>query len=251
MPTKEPFQKLVNQGMILGSNHEKMSKSKGNVVNPDDIVERFGADTLRLYEMFMGPLTESVAWSEEGLNGSRKWIERVWRLMIDDNNHLRDRITMINDHKLDLIYNQTVKKVTEDYENMRFNTAISQMMVFVNEAYKADALPMVYMEGLVKLLSPIIPHVAEEIWQIMGHDETITYETWPTYDESKLVQDTVQVILQVNGKVRSKVEVEKDLDQAELEKIALADERIQQWTAEKDIKKVIVIPNKIVNIVAK
>ena len=229
VPTKEPFQKLVNQGMILGSNHEKMSKSKGNVVNPDDIVERFGADTLRLYEMFMGPLTESVAWSEEGLNGSRKWIERVWRLMIDDNNHLRDRITMINDHKLDLIYNQTVKKVTEDYENMRFNTAISQMMVFVNEAYKADALPMVYMEGLVKLLSPIIPHVAEEIWQIMGHDETITYETWPTYDESKLVQDTVQVILQVNGKVRSKVEVEKDLDQAELEKIALADERIQQW----------------------
>lgn len=251
VPTKEPFQKLVNQGMILGSNHEKMSKSKGNVVNPDDIVERFGADTLRLYEMFMGPLTESVAWSEEGLNGSRKWIERVWRLMIDDNNHLRDRITMINDHKLDLIYNQTVKKVTEDYENMRFNTAISQMMVFVNEAYKADALPMVYMEGLVKLLSPIIPHVAEEIWQIMGHDETITYETWPTYDESKLVQDTVQVILQVNGKVRSKVEVEKDLGQAELEKIALADERIQQWTAEKDIKKVIVIPNKIVNIVAK
>ncbi|MDD9324010.1 leucine--tRNA ligase [Pediococcus acidilactici] len=251
VPTKEPFQKLVNQGMILGSNHEKMSKSKGNVVNPDDIVERFGADTLRLYEMFMGPLTESVAWSEEGLNGSRKWIERVWRLMIDDNNHLRDRITMINDHKLDLIYNQTVKKVTEDYENMRFNTAISQMMVFVNEAYKADALPMVYMEGLVKLLSPIIPHVAEEIWQIMGHEETITYEAWPTYDESKLVQDTVQVILQVNGKVRSKVEVEKDLDQAELEKIALADERIQQWTAEKDIKKVIVIPNKIVNIVAK
>ena len=251
VPTKEPFQKLVNQGMILGSNHEKMSKSKGNVVNPDDIVERFGADTLRLYEMFMGPLTESVAWSEEGLNGSRKWIERVWRLMIDDNNHLRDRITMINDHKLDLIYNQTVKKVTEDYENMRFNTAISQMMVFVNEAYKADALPMVYMEGLVKLLSPIVPHVAEEIWQIMGHEETITYEEWPTYDESKLVQDTVQVILQVNGKVRSKVEVEKDLDQAELEKIALADERIQQWTAEKDIKKVIVIPNKIVNIVVK
>lgn len=251
VPTKEPFQKLVNQGMILGSNHEKMSKSKGNVVNPDDIVERFGADTLRLYEMFMGPLTESVAWSEEGLNGSRKWIERVWRLMIDDNNHLRDRITMINDHKLDLIYNQTVKKVTEDYENMRFNTAISQMMVFVNEAYKADSLPMVYMEGLVKLLSPIVPHVAEEIWQIMGHDETITYEAWPTYDENKLVQDTVQVILQVNGKVRSKVEVEKDLDQAELEKIALADERIQQWTAEKDIKKVIVIPNKIVNIVAK
>src|SRR5699024_10887875 len=137
---------------------EKMSKSKGNVVNPDDIVERFGADTLRLYEMFMGPLTESVAWSEDGLNGSRKWIDRVWRLMIDDENQLRDHIVTENDGSLDMIYNQTVKKVTDDYENMRFNTAISQMMVFVNEAYKADKLPAVYMEGLVKMLAPIIPH---------------------------------------------------------------------------------------------
>ncbi len=168
VPTKEPFQKLVNQGMILGSNHEKMSKSKGNVVNPDDIVERFGAMLLRLYEMFMGPLTESVAWSEDGLNGSRKWIDRVWRLMIDDENQLRDHIVTENDGSLDMIYNQTVKKVTDDYENMRFNTAISQMMVFVNEAYKADKLPAVYMEGLVKMLAPIIPHVAEELWSLLG-----------------------------------------------------------------------------------
>lgn len=249
VPTKEPFQKLVNQGMILGSNHEKMSKSKGNVVNPDDIVERFGADTLRLYEMFMGPLTESVAWSEDGLNGSRKWIDRVWRLMIDDENQLRDHIVTENDGSLDMIYNQTVKKVTDDYENMRFNTAISQMMVFVNEAYKADKLPAVYMEGLVKMLAPIIPHVAEELWSLLGHEGGISYAEWPTYDESKLVEATVQVILQVNGKVRSKITVGKDIAKEELEKLALADAKIQQWTADKTVRKVIVIPNKIVNIV--
>lgn len=249
VPTKEPFQKLVNQGMILGSNHEKMSKSKGNVVNPDDIVERFGADTLRLYEMFMGPLTESVAWSEDGLNGSRKWIDRVWRLMIDDENQLRDHIVTENDGSLDMIYNQTVKKVTDDYENMRFNTAISQMMVFVNEAYKADKLPAVYMEGLVKMLAPIIPHVAEELWSLLGHEGGISYAEWPTYDESKLVEATVQVILQVNGKVRSKIAVDKDIAKEELEKLALADAKIQQWTADKTVRKVIVIPNKIVNIV--
>ncbi|ANI98128.1 leucine--tRNA ligase [Pediococcus pentosaceus] len=249
VPTKEPFQKLVNQGMILGSNHEKMSKSKGNVVNPDDIVERFGADTLRLYEMFMGPLTESVAWSEDGLNGSRKWIDRVCRLMIDDENQLRDHIVTENDGSLDMIYNQTVKKVTDDYENMRFNTAISQMMVFVNEAYKADKLPAVYMEGLVKMLAPIIPHVAEELWSLLGHEGGISYAEWPTYDESKLVEATVQVILQVNGKVRSKITVDKDIAKEELEKLALADAKIQQWTADKTVRKVIVIPNKIVNIV--
>lgn len=249
VPTKEPFQKLVNQGMILGSNHEKMSKSKGNVVNPDDIVERFGADTLRLYEMFMGPLTESVAWSEDGLNGSRKWIDRVWRLMIDDENQLRDHIVTENDGSLDMIYNQTVKKVTDGYENMRFNTAISQMMVFVNEAYKADKLPAVYMEGLVKMLAPIIPHVAEELWSLLGHEGGISYAEWPTYDESKLVEATVQVILQVNGKVRSKITVDKDIAKEELEKLALADAKIQQWTADKTVRKVIVIPNKIVNIV--
>jgi leucyl-tRNA synthetase len=249
VPTKEPFQKLVNQGMILGSNHEKMSKSKGNVVNPDDIVERFGADTLRLYEMFMGPLTESVAWSEDGLNGSRKWIDRVWRLMIDDENQLRDRVVAENDGTLDMVYNQTVKKVSDDYENMRFNTAISQMMVFVNEAYKAEKLPAAYMEGLVKMLAPIVPHVAEELWSLLGHEGGISYAEWPTYDESKLVEETVQVILQVNGKVRGKITVDKDIDKEELEKLALADSKIQQWTADKTVRKVIVIPNKIVNIV--
>ncbi|MDV7718738.1 leucine--tRNA ligase [Pediococcus ethanolidurans] len=250
VPTKEPFQKLVNQGMILGDNHEKMSKSKGNVINPDDIVDQYGADTLRLYEMFMGPLTESVAWSEDGIHGSEKWIERVWRLLIDENNHLRDRVTTINDGKLDKVYNQTVKKVTEDFEQLHFNTAISQMMVFVNESYKAEALPLEYMEGFVKMLSPVVPHVAEELWQLLGHHETITYAEWPKFDAGKLEEATVQIVLQVNGKVRSHLKVAKDTNKTDLEKLALADETMKEWLDGKTVRKVIAIPNKIVNVVA-
>ncbi|MCW4388693.1 leucine--tRNA ligase [Limosilactobacillus oris] len=251
VPTKEPFMKLVNQGMILGSNHEKMSKSKGNVVNPDDIVDKYGADTLRLYEMFMGPLTESVPWDEEGLHGSYKWIQRVWRLLMDDNNHLRDRVSNFNDGKLTKAYNQTVKKVTEDFERMHFNTAISQLMVFVNEAYKADDLPAEYMQGFIKMISPVMPHVAEELWSQFGISDTIAYQPWPKYDPAALVENEVEMILQVNGKVRAKVKMAKDTPKEEAEKQAMANEHVQKFTAGKDIKKVIVVPNKIVNIVAK
>ena len=251
VPTPEPFMKLVNQGMILGNNHEKMSKSKGNVVNPDDIVDQYGADTLRLYEMFMGPLTESVPWDEKGLHGANKWVHRVWRLIMDDNNHLRDRISTINDGKLDKIYNQTVKKVTEDYERMHFNTAISQLMVFVNEAYKVDDLPVEYIEGFIKMISPIMPHMAEELWSQFHESDTITYQPWPTYDSSKIVEDEVEMIVQVNGKVRAKIKMAKDTDRDEAEKVALADENVKKFTDGKDIKKVIVVPNKIVNVVAK
>ena len=251
VPTPEPFMKLVNQGMILGNNHEKMSKSKGNVVNPDDIVDQYGADTLRLYEMFMGPLTESVPWDEKGLHGANKWVHRVWRLIMDDNNHLRDRISTINDGKLDKIYNQTVKKVTEDYERMHFNTAISQLMVFVNEAYKVDDLPVEYIEGFIKMISPIMPHMAEELWSQFHESDTITYQPWPTYDSSKIVEDEVEMIVQVNGKVRAKMKMAKDTDRDESEKVALADENVKKFTDGKDIKKVIVVPNKIVNVVAK
>ncbi|MGN1282287.1 MAG: leucine--tRNA ligase [Limosilactobacillus sp.] len=251
VPTKEPFMKLVNQGMILGSNHEKMSKSKGNVVNPDDIVDKYGADTLRLYEMFMGPLTESVPWDEEGLHGSYKWIQRVWRLLMDDNNHLRDRVSNFNDGKLTKVYNQTVKKVTEDFERMHFNTAISQLMVFVNEAYKADDLPAEYMQGFIKMISPVMPHVAEELWSQFGISDTIAYQPWPKYDPAALVENEVEMILQVNGKVRAKVKMAKDTSKEEAEKQALTNEHVQKFTAGKDIKKVIVVPNKIVNIVAK
>lgn len=249
VPTKEPFQKLVNQGMILGSNHEKMSKSKGNVVNPDDIVEQYGADTLRLYEMFMGPLDASIPWSEEGLGGAHKFINRVWNLLIDENDNLRDRVTTINNHDLDKIYNETVKKVTEDYEAMRFNTAISQLMVFVNNAYKADSLPLEYVEGLVKLLSPVVPHITEELWSKLGHVGSIAYAKWPTYDESKLVEDVVEIVVQINGKVRQHLQVSKDASREELQALALNDERIKQELVDKEVKKVIAVPGKLVSIV--
>ncbi|MDI9205493.1 leucine--tRNA ligase [Ligilactobacillus saerimneri] len=251
VPTKEPFQKLVNQGMILGKNHEKMSKSKGNVVNPDDIVEEYGADTLRMYEMFMGPLDASIPWSEKGLGGANRFVHRIWNLLIDDNDQLRDRVTTLNDGALDKIYNQTVKKVTEDYEELHFNTAISQMMIFVNEAHKADALPLEYMEGFVKLVAPIAPHIAEELWTKLGHVGTISYQPWPTYDESKLVETTVEIVVQINGKVRQHLEVAKDANKEDLEKVALADERIQAELADKNIVRVIAVPGRLVNIVVK
>jgi len=251
VPTKEPFMKLVNQGMILGSNHEKMSKSKGNVVNPDDIVDQYGADTLRLYEMFMGPLEESVPWDEKGLHGANKWAQRVWRLLMDDNNHLRDRVSTYNDGKLTKVYNQTVKKVTDDFERMHFNTAISQLMVFVNEAYKADVLPVEYMEGFVKMIAPLMPHLAEELWSQFNESETITYQPWPTYDEKALVEDEVEMIVQVNGKVRAKIKMAKDADNKDVEDAALANEHVHSFVDGKDVKKVIVIPNRIVNIVVK
>ncbi|PHL14734.1 MULTISPECIES: leucine--tRNA ligase [Enterococcus] len=250
VPTKEPFQKLYNQGMILGENNEKMSKSRGNVVNPDDVVETYGADTLRMYEMFMGPLDASIAWSENGLEGSRKFLDRVWRLIVDENNKMRDRITTLNDGKLDKVYHQTVKKVTEDYENLHFNTAISQLMVFINEAYKVDALPYEYIEGFVQLLAPIAPHMGEELWSILGNEGGISYAPWPTYDEAALVEDEVEVVFQVNGKVRAKSNVPRDLGKDELEKVALANEIVQEYIEGKTVRKVIAVPNKLVNIVA-
>ncbi|MFD2043212.1 leucine--tRNA ligase [Ornithinibacillus salinisoli] len=250
VPTKEPFMKLFNQGMILGEGNEKMSKSKGNVVNPDDIIESHGADTLRLYEMFMGPLEASVAWSTNGLDGARRFLDRVWRLFINEDGSLSDKIADENGGALEKVYHETVKKVTEDFENLHFNTGISQMMVFINEGYKADKLPKEYVEGFVKMLSPVAPHITEELWNRMGYSETITYAEWPAYDESKLVEDEVEVVLQVMGKVRSKISVAKDISKDDLEKIAMEDEIIQEWIEGKTVRKVIVVPGKLVNIVA-
>lgn len=251
VPTKEPFQKLYNQGMILGENNEKMSKSKGNVVNPDDIVESHGADTLRLYEMFMGPLDADAAWSTNGLDGARRFLDRVWRLIINEDGTLSDKIVEnAKESKLDKVYHETIKKVTEDYENLHFNTAISQMMVFVNEAYKADEIPKEYIEGFVKVLSPVAPHIGEELWSRLGHDTTIAYVDWPTYDESYLVEDEVEIVVQVMGKVRAKLNVAKDTPKEELETLALENEKVQEWIKGKTVRKVIVVPNKLVNIVA-
>jgi len=252
VPTKEPFQKLFNQGMILGENNEKMSKSKGNVVNPDDIVQSHGADTLRLYEMFMGPLDASIAWSTKGLDGARRFLDRVYRLYVNDNGELNPKI--VNTDKpnaMDRVYHQTVKKVTEDYEGLRFNTGISQLMVFINEAYKADVLPKKYMEDFVKMLSPITPHLAEELWEKLGHKDTIAYEAWPTYDESKLVEDEVEIVLQVNGKNKEKLLIASDATKEQMEALAMENETIKELLAGKTIVKVIAVPGKLVNIVVR
>lgn len=250
VPTKEPFQKLFNQGMILGENNEKMSKSKGNVVNPDEIVTSHGADTLRLYEMFMGPLEASIAWSTTGLDGARRFLDRVWRLFVEDNGELSPKVLDEKSEALERVYHQTVKKVTDDYEGLRFNTAISQLMVFINEAYKATVLPKEYVEGFVKLLAPIAPHLAEELWSKLGHSSTISYEAWPAFDEAKLVENEVEIVVQVNGKVRAKLLVAKDVTKDQLEQIALDDDRVKEHVEGKTIRKVIAVPGKLVNIVA-
>jgi leucyl-tRNA synthetase len=247
--TKEPFQKLFNQGMILGEGNEKMSKSKGNVVNPDDIVESHGADTLRLYEMFMGPLEASIAWSTTGLDGSRRFLDRIWRLFVEENGQLNPKIQDGEEaSNLEKVYHQTVKKVTEDYEGIRFNTAISQLMVFINESYKATVLPKNYMEGFVKLIAPIAPHLAEELWEKLGHSGTVSYEAWPAFDEAKLVDDEVEIVVQVNGKVKAKLMVANDATKEALEQIAM--EEIKDQIEGKTVRKVIAVPGKLVNIVA-
>lgn len=244
--TPEPFQKLFHQGMILGSNGEKMSKSRGNVVNPDEIIESHGADALRVYEMFMGPLESGLPWSETGLDGTRRWLERVWRFFTTE-----AKYTDENDGKLDKIYNQTVKKVTNDIDTLNFNTAISQMMVFINEAYKTKTIYKPYAEGFVKMFSTFAPHLGEELWNtVLGHEGTIAYEPWPAWDESKLVETTRTVVVQVNGKVRGKFEAPADSSEEVLKEKALELKPVQKQLEGKTIRKIIVVKGKVVNIVA-
>ncbi len=243
---KEPWQRLFHQGMILGDNGEKMSKSRGNVINPDEIVASHGADTLRLYEMFMGPLEAALPWSTNGLDGSRKWLDRVYRLLSNPEN-----IVSENDGKLDRVYHQTVKKVTEDFETLGFNTAISQMMIFINECYKNKTVYREYAFNFVKMLSCIAPHVGEELWQVLGHENTVSYEPWPTYDEKMLVEDEVEIVVQVNGKVRAKLTAALNEDEDKVKEMALGNDNIIFHTRDKNIVKIIVVKNKIVNIVVK
>ena len=256
VPTREPFQKLFNQGMILAEGKdgrpEKMSKSKGNVVNPDDIIVSHGADTLRVYEMFMGPLDASIAWSENGLDGSRRFLDRVYRLFVDEETgKVNDKVQDKDNEELEVSYNYTVKKVSEDIEILGFNTAISQLMVFVNDCYKAEYIPRKYALGFIQLLAPFAPHLAEEMWEVYGNTESISYVPWPTFDESKLVSDTVEIVVQLMGKVKAKLDVKKDLTPAELEQIVLANEEVKELIEGKQVMKVIVVPGRLVNIVAK
>lgn len=253
VPTKEPFQKLYNQGLIL-KNHEKMSKSRGNVVNPDDVVDEYGADSLRTYEMFMGPLNASIDWDDNGPSGVKKFLDRVWRTFVNDldlDPIPSENITDENDGKLDKIYNETVKIVTEHFEELRFNTAISQMMVFMNACQKVDKIPREYAEGFVKLMAPVAPHMMEEIWHVFGHDESVQFAAWPTYDASKLVESRVEMAVTVNGKKRGNFQIAKDASREEAQAAAIALPHVKEFLEGKEIKKVIVVPNKIVNIVAK
>lgn len=249
--TKEPFQKLVNQGMILGNNNEKMSKSRGNVINPDDIVNEYGADTLRLYEMFMGPLEATKPWNENGVEGMYRFLSRVWRLFINDEGQLNPKITDgEGDEAFKRTAHKTIKKVTEDLDGLRFNTAISQLMIFVNDAYKTDVLPRDLMEKFVQLLSPLAPHIAEELWTRLGHEGSITYVEWPTFDEQWTTESEVEIVIQVNGKIVQRNKIAKDLDAKAMEESALSLETVQQAIEGKTVRKVIAVPGKLVNIVA-
>ena len=246
VPVKEPFKKLVHQGMILGSNGIKMGKRFPEyVVNPNDIVNEFGADTLRLYEMFMGPIEADKPWNSEGVVGARRFIDRVYRLFTE--NKFSDE----NNTNLEKVYHQTVKKVTEDYENLSFNTAISQMMIFINACYKETILPKEYMEGFIKLFNPICPHITEELWNMLGHNNTISYEEWPTYDINKTKDDSFEMVVQVNGKVRGKIEVSMETSKEEMETLALSIPNVKNFTDGKEVVKIIVVPKKLVNIVVK
>lgn len=246
-PTKEPFKKLVHQGMILGENGIKMGKRFPEfVVNPSDIVRDYGADTLRLYEMFMGPLEVSKPWSKNGVEGARKFLNRVWNFFTEPKN-----LTETDDGKLAKVYNQTVKKVTDDFEQLAFNTAISQMMIFVNAVYKNESCPKAYAEGLIKMLSCISPHICEEIWSIFGHEESLAYEPWPTYDPAQLVEDVIEIVVQVNGKVKAKLNISADADKDTVISQAKSENNIASIIDGKTIVKEIYVPKKLVNIVVK
>ena len=245
VPVKEPFYKLRHQGMILGSNGEKMSKSKGNVINPDDIVKSHGADALRVYEMFMGPIDAAKPWDPNGIDGSKKFLERVWRLYAET-----DKIQDKENSSLERYYHYTVKKVTNDYETMNFNTAISQMMIFINEVYKTEVFPKEYAIGFLKLLNPVAPHITEELWNtVLGNKNSIAHSTWPTFDEEKTKQDTINLPIQINGKLRKSIDISVDLSEEEIKK--LAHEAVLAYIDGKEIVKEIYVKNRIYNIVIK
>ncbi len=247
VPVAEPFKKLRHQGMILGSNGEKMSKSKGNVVNPDDMVKEFGADSLRLYEMFMGPIDAAKPWDPKGIDGSKKFLDRVWRLYTES-----DKIKDEENANLEKIYHFTVKKVTNDYETMNFNTAISQLMIFINAVYKTNCFPKEYAEGFLKLLNPIAPHITEELWNVvLGNNSSIAYSNWPEFDEAKTIDDEIELPVQVNGKVKATVMIPLNSEESIVKEIVHGNENVQTAILDKNVVKEIYVKNKIYNIVVK
>jgi leucyl-tRNA synthetase len=250
--TREPFLKLRHQGIILGEDSRKMSKSRGNVVNPDDVVAEYGADSLRLFEMFMGPLEEMKPWSTRGVEGVSRFLNRVWRLYMTDEGNIDPAIQTIPvTSELETLYHFTIKKVGDDVEGLHFNTAISQMMIFVNEVMKAEKRPRQLLEPFILLLSPFAPHIAEELWEKLGHATSLAYEPWPSYDATKLRQEITEIVFQVNGKVRGKLTAPVDLAEKDLEAMALADDGVKRHIDGKQVVKAIVVKNKLVNIVVR
>jgi len=249
--TKEPFQKLVNQGMILGEDGQKMSKSRGNVINPDNVVQDFGADSMRLYEMFMGPLEAIKPWSMQGVQGVYRFLQKTWRLIVDeDTGELVDAVKEVPADETTLrLLHQTIKKVTNDIESFGFNTAISQMMILVNHLGKQADRPKAVVEKLVLILSAFAPHIAEELWQRLGHEDSLGYEPWPQYDEDLAKEKEVELAVQVNGKIKERIVVAADADQKQIESKALTSDKVQAAMGGKPAKKIIVVKPRIVSIV--
>jgi len=243
VPTKEPYKKRTSHGLILAEGGAKMSKSVGNVVNPDDIVKTVGADTLRVHEMFMGPFEQAIAWDTNSIAGSRRFIERIWKLQTKIGDTQSERVE-VQTHK-------TIKKVTEDIESMGFNTAISSIMILINEIEKEDKVTRSTYEIILKLIAPFAPHVTEELWNMLGNNDSIHSTKWPIHDESKLLESNVKIVIQINGKMRGEMVVASNMDEAKLEEMALNMDEIKKWLVDKIVIKVIVIKNKLVNIVIK
>ena len=249
--TQEPYQKLINQGMILGSDNQKMSKSRGNVINPDDVVAEYGADSMRLYEMFMGPLEATKPWSMNGVEGVHRFLQRAWRMMIDpETGKLADSVQDAQaDEATDRVLHQTIKNVTKDIESYAFNTAISQMMIFVNHIHKLKIRPKAAMEQFTLILSPFAPHIAEELWQRLGNADSLAYELWPTFDADKAKEKEIELAVQIKGKTKDKITIAADASEDQIQQMALASEKVQSALDGKVPKKIIVIKSRLVNIV--
>ena len=251
--TKEPFKKLYNQGMILGDDGTKMSKSRGNVINPEVIMDEYGSDSMRLYEMFMGPLNKSKPWSTKGLQGCYRFVNKLWSIIVDENGNLSSKILDTDEKDKDTLFlhHQTIKKLGDDIENLHFNTAVSQLMIYINHLQKSNTISRKLIEELVIILSPFVPHLSEEFWSLLGHSKTITYQSWPQFDENLIQLDEVTIAVQVNGKLRANINVSKDLDEKDVISEALSLENVEKFTSEGNVVKTIYVPNRLLNFVVK
>ena len=251
--TKEPFQKLYNQGMILGDDGTKMSKSRGNVINPEEIMDEYGSDSMRLYEMFMGPLNKSKPWSTKGLQGCYRFVNKLWSIIVDENGNLSSKIVDSDEEDKDTLFlhHQTIKKLGEDIENLHFNTAVSQLMIYCNHLQKCSTVSKKLIEELVIILSPFVPHLSEEFWSLLGHSETITYQPWPQFDEGLIQLDEVTIAVQVNGKLRANINIAKDSDEKDVISEAMSLKNVEKFTSEGNVVKTIYVPNRLLNFVVK